>query len=211
MVCSFALIGTRLYVSQLSYVLVTNDPPSLHGLSHHWFLFTQVTWPSPAICNSAWHHCSSGTPACREAPMWDIAGLRAEKKPGGTQWFFKLLLRGENWHVPRVSSHRISLAKAKGTTRLDVSGVGNTLPTSPHLLPTPHPAVGAGIVTVWTLQFTTWGDEHCSTPPPIYVFVPQDKFLEVELLSSEYAHLLSFCYSLCLLGFNCGHTSAVNL
>ena len=209
MVCSFALIGTRLCVSQLSYVLVTNNPPSLHGLLHHRFLFTQVTWPSPAIGNSAWHPCSSGTPACREAPMWDIAGLRAEKNL--VEHSDSLNCSEVRIDMYHVSSHRISLAKAKGTTRLDVSGVGNTLPTFPHLLPTSHPAVGVGTVTVWTLQFTTWGDEHCSTPPPIYVFVPQDKFLEVELLSSEYAHLLSFCYSLCLLGFNCCRKSAVNL
>lgn len=112
------------------------------------FFFTQVTRPSPAVCNSAWYPCSSGTPACKEAPRWDIAGLRAEKKHGGTQWFFKLLLGGENWHVPHVSSHRISLAKAKGTMRLDVSAVGNILPTCPHLLPTPHPAVRGAAVTV---------------------------------------------------------------
>lgn len=65
-------------------------------------------------------------------------------------------------------------------------------------------------MTVLNVTIFLWEDEHCSTLPALYVFVPQDKFLEAELLGSEYAHLC-FCYSLCLLGFNCCCVSAVNL
>lgn len=138
-------------------------PPSLHGLSHHGFLFHSSYTTITCCLQLCLISLFLWDPGLQRSPHGRHCWSQGREKHGGTQWFFKLLLRGENWHVPHVSSHRISLAKAKGTTRLDVSGVGNILPTCPHLLPTPHPAVGGGTVTVlnvtifhvggWTLLY----------------------------------------------------------
>ena len=134
-------------------------PPNLHGLQHHRFLSCSSYMTIPVGYGSAWCPRPSGTQADRAASCETLLVSWQRRKDGGTRWFFKLLLRIENWRVPRVSSPHTSLAKANHMARPDVSGVA-------HLTIPPPLAVGEGQWAFWTLQFTTWYNEHSCTPPP---------------------------------------------